>query len=112
VNVDAAANGRWGSRDSYGRWRVRVQRNHAALLLRIGHLVITEWSHSASSVSGTGRPYQQLAPKLYQRHYTGATLRRDADFDGAHMGAERGSGSRSLPSTYVTTPAFVSTYGS
>ncbi len=98
-NVDAAAQRQMGaSRDSYGRLDgYNVQRNHAALLLRIGHLVIADWSHNGKfRVWHLAGAFREFAPTLYQKRYTGEALRRVADFEGAHSGAENGSWQQKL----------------
>ncbi|MCP5352231.1 MAG: hypothetical protein H6926_03450 [Chromatiales bacterium] len=66
-----------------------VQALHAALIMRVGDLLITEWNHS-----GKYRAWfvdNPDAPKLYRRYYTRDQLVESPDFDGTHHGAEAGN---------------------
>lgn len=64
---------------------------HAVLILRIGDLVITEWSHT-----GKYRVWHednQSAPKFYKSKlpYSRNELVTNPDFDGSHHGAQNGN---------------------
>ena len=63
----------------YGRLEVGIQPNHSVLLLRIGSLVFSEWSHNGSlrafRVNAPG------APTLYQKTYNGRELRDAVSLD-------------------------------
>jgi hypothetical protein len=68
----------------YGRLEVSVQPNHSVLLLKIGSLVFSEWSHN-----GSLRAYEdgaRNAPALYQDSYNGRELREAESLD-FHEGA-------------------------
>jgi hypothetical protein len=60
---------------------------HSALLLNIGGVWITEWSHS-----GSYRVWDNdaLAPKPYKKHYSRDDLITNNDHEGAHHGNETG----------------------
>ena len=60
---------------------------HSALLLNIGGIWITEWSHS-----GSYRVWESesLAPKPYKKHYSREDLIENNDHEGAHHGNETG----------------------
>ena len=86
----------------YGKLEGGVQSNHSVLLLKIGSLVFTEWSHNGSL--RVHNEDDRNAPALYRDMYSGTDL-RDAgslDFhDGAndrpqlaHMGSDRGTWQR------------------
>lgn len=63
----------------YGRLEVAVQPNHSVLLLRIGSLVFSEWSHN-----GSLRAFEaddRRAPALYQDVYNGRELRDAVSLD-------------------------------
>jgi hypothetical protein len=65
-----------------------VKHYHAVLILKIGDLVITEWSHM-----GKYRVWHddnRNAPKFYLPEYTRNDLVTQPDFDGSHMGADYG----------------------
>ncbi|NBC13318.1 MAG: hypothetical protein GVY09_08230 [Gammaproteobacteria bacterium] len=73
-----------GSGDTYAVLKpgYNVQKNHSAIILRIGQLMITEWSHS-----GSFRAWRQDAsgcPKLYQSDYTRSKLVQTAEHTIAH----------------------------
>jgi hypothetical protein len=58
--------------------------DHAVLLLRIGDLVVADWSHN-----GTLRIWSERngsAPKLYASEYYATHLRQNSDFDQRHLG--------------------------
>ena len=66
-----------------------VKSVHAALVMRIGDLTITEWNHS-----GKYRVWhsdKQSAPAFYKVRYTKGQLMRDPDFEASHHGSENGS---------------------
>lgn len=59
-----------------------VQKNHSAIILRIGNLVISEWSHS-----GSFRAWMSDAPKcpkLYRQRYTRSELVTAPAYEVAH----------------------------
>jgi hypothetical protein len=59
-----------------------VKKNHSAIVLRIGNLVITEWSHS-----GSFRAWMSDAPpcpKLYKQSYSRGELVSDPAYEVAH----------------------------
>ena len=59
-----------------------VQQNHSAIIMRIGGLTITEWSHS-----GKFRAWRSDArrfPKFYKSAYSRSDLVQDAEFEIAH----------------------------
>lgn len=60
---------------------------HSALLLNIGGVWITEWSHS-----GSYRVWDNdsLAPKPYKKHYSRDDLIKNNDHEGAHHGNQTG----------------------
>lgn len=65
-----------------------VKPDHAVLVLKIGSLVISEWSHM-----GKYRLWHESspgAPVLYLGHYSRYDLTRQPDFEGSHMGAANG----------------------
>lgn len=66
-----------------------VLRNHSVLLMRLGTLMVAEWSHN-----GTCRLWLQgndTAPRLYRPEYRREELVNGADFEQIHHGAERGT---------------------
>ena len=80
-------------REDYGRLQrgQGVQKNHAVLILRIGQLLITDWSHNGkyriwNEGTASGRPI----PKPYRRTYSRQELVRDPDHGGSHHGSENG----------------------
>lgn len=72
--------------------------NHAVLLLRIGDLVITEWSHMGKFRSW--HVDNDNAPRFYRRSYRRGQVVHQPDFEGSHQGSESGSWQRKL-STYI-----------
>lgn len=63
----------------YSQLEGSVTSDQSVLLLKVGHLVFTEWSHN-----GSLRAYREddpRAPKLYQRDYYGADLRAAVSLD-------------------------------
>lgn len=87
-------------RKGYGRF-VRgggFQKNHAVLIMRIGHLVITEWSHSGKfRVWNEGQTGTE-PPWFYQPRYTREQLISEASYEGSHGGSEHGTWQRRLAS--------------
>lgn len=64
--------------------RTGIQQNHSAIIMRIGGMTITEWSHS-----GTFRAWldgNNAAPVFYQRSYSRADLVSEADDEQKHHG--------------------------
>jgi hypothetical protein len=79
---------------SFGKLRSSGDKKHSVLLMRIGDLVIAEWSHN-----GTCRVWasdSDAAPQLHGFDYTGAQLREDSDFDQRHQGSDTYAWQRSL----------------
>lgn len=75
---------------AYGQVRSgqNVQPNHAVLLLKVGDLTITEWSHVGKY--RIWRADNQAAPGFYRREYRRHDLVTDPDRDGSHHGSESG----------------------
>lgn len=63
-------------------------RSHSVLIMKIGSLVITEWSHI-----GKFRVWDtnNSSPVLYKKSYDRGSLVYGFDYEGAHMGSENGS---------------------
>lgn len=75
--------------EAYGRLErgPNVQPNHAVLILRIGQLLITDWSHNGMyRVWNLGGPNAQVAPQPYRRTYSRQQLVRNPDHEGRHSG--------------------------
>jgi hypothetical protein len=70
---------------------------HSVLIMRIGELIITEWSHS-----GSYRVWhsEQLAPVFYKKHYNRDDVIIASDLTGSHHGNERGGWQERL-STHI-----------
>jgi hypothetical protein len=62
--------------------------DHAVLLLRIGDLVIADWSHNGKLRAW--RSNNKRAPQFYLSAYGSYGLRVDSDFDISHMQADSG----------------------
>lgn len=72
---------------------------HAVLIMQIGSLIITEWSHAGKyRVWQEGNP---SAPRFYASEYRRIDLVTDPDFDGVHYSAERGGWQQTL-SGYIS----------
>lgn len=69
--------------------------NHSVLILRIGDLVITEWSHAGKYRVWDGNP---LAPKFYLNHYRRDDLVDNANHEASHHGNETGGWQERLES--------------
>lgn len=100
--LDHEASRRLGTRpEAYGRLKrgPNVQRNHAVLILRIGQLLITDWSHNGKyRIWDEGGLNAQVAPQPYLKSYTRDQLVRNPDHEGAHFGSESGSWQNRLAS--------------
>ncbi|MEJ5242384.1 MAG: EH signature domain-containing protein [Desulfomicrobiaceae bacterium] len=100
--VDYQARRRLGlQQESYGQLHPgqNVQHNHAVLILRIGHLLITDWSHNGMyRVWNEGEPNARLAPKPYQRYYQRSQLVQNPDYYGRHYSSENGGWQEKLAS--------------
>ncbi|AWN14249.1 EH signature domain-containing protein [Salinisphaera sp. LB1] len=71
-----------------------AQPSHAVLIMQIGDLVITEWSHSGKyRIWHLDSPN---APPFYRRSYSRGRLVREPELDGSHHHAEGGSWQRRL----------------
>lgn len=70
---------------------------HSVLVMKIGELIITEWSHS-----GSYRVWhsEQLAPKFYKKHYHRDDVIASSDHTGSHHGNETGGWQERL-STHI-----------
>lgn len=62
--------------------------NHSVLLLRIGNLVVADWSHNGKC--RVWREGDLHAPKLYQTRYEASDLRAATAFEVAHHGSSTG----------------------
>ncbi|RME57832.1 hypothetical protein D6779_07815 [Candidatus Parcubacteria bacterium] len=79
--------------DNYGVFKKGsgVASNHAALIIRIGPLLITEWSHNGKyRVWHEGKERSHPLPQIYKKEYTKSELVRQPDGEGAHHGSENG----------------------
>jgi hypothetical protein len=79
---------------SFGKLRSSGDKRHSVLLMRIGDLVIAEWSHNGTCRVWASDSY--AAPQLHGFDYTGAQLREDPDFDQRHQGSDTYAWQRSL----------------
>lgn len=71
-----------------------AQPSHAVLIMQIGDLVITEWSHTGKyRIWHLDSPN---APPFYRRSYSRRRLIREPELDGSHNHAEGGSWQRRL----------------
>lgn len=77
--------------NTYGKFErgSGVKSVHAALIMRIGELIITEWNHSGKY--RIWHSNQQEAPAFYQSHYSREDLVHNPDYEKAHSGAENGN---------------------
>ena len=76
--------------NAYGKFErgSGVKSVHAALIMRIGDLIITEWNHSGKyRIWNTD---QKSAPTFYKSHYSRKELVHHPDHEKAHHGAESG----------------------
>jgi hypothetical protein len=66
---------------------------HSSLIMKIGDLVITEWSHS-----GSYRAWHEFnnPPKFYRSQYTRNDLIKAPDFEGRHDGSQTGGWQKKL----------------
>ena len=79
-----------GESNAYGRFSrgSGVKSVHAALIMRIGDLVVTEWNHHGKyRVWLEGNPG---IPAFYQASYSRDNLVRSPTFEASHFGAEKG----------------------
>jgi hypothetical protein len=80
-------------RGNYGKLdRGSVLANHSVLLMKIGDLIIADWSHS-----GTCRIWRRddpMAPPYYQPEYSGNSLRTVAVDEIPHYGSKYGNWQR------------------
>jgi len=82
------------SAGSYGKLLpgVGVLRNHAVLVLRIGTLVVTDWSHTGKyRLWREEVEHAKQLPRLYRKRYSRSELVDAPDHEGVHYGAENGS---------------------
>lgn len=80
-----------GQGNAYGRLQHGglARKTHAVLIMRIGDLVISEWSHT-----GKYRVWHDdnaSAPRFYKQHYSRKDVTSNPDFDGSHHGARKGT---------------------
>lgn len=61
-----------------------VKKNHSAIIMRIGQLTITEWSHSGSFRAWL--PDAKRCPELYKSVYSRSDLVENATFERTHQG--------------------------
>ncbi|MEH6814017.1 MAG: EH signature domain-containing protein [Motiliproteus sp.] len=92
-NARAAASEFLGDKKSQYASLRAPDRKHSALMMKIGDLVITEWSHS-----GSYRAWHESnnPPHFYRSRYTRDDLIRLPDYQGAHQGSENGTWQRKL----------------
>jgi len=76
---------------SYGQLRGGdgARSDHAVLIMRVGGLVVTEWSHSAKV--RIWKASSPSMPKFYKRSYSRPDLVTGADYEKSHHGADRGT---------------------
>lgn len=81
---------------AYGQLRSgqNVKPNHAVLLLKVGELTISEWSHVGKY--RIWRPDNGSAPQFYRPEYRRPDLVTNPDRDGSHHGSESGNWQRKL----------------
>ncbi len=72
----------------------RVKANHAVLLLRIGGLVVTEWSHMGKY--RVWHPGNEHMPPFYRSRYRRDQLVWHPDFEGSHQSSETGNWQQKL----------------
>lgn len=60
--------------------------NHSVLMLQIGSLLVTDWSHNGSCRIWTNTAAQRLKFKMYEPEYWGTELRTRANLEKAHQG--------------------------
>jgi hypothetical protein len=72
----------------------QCQSNHCVLLLRIGNLVVADWSHNGKC--RVWRDRQRHAPLLYRKQYDAGDLRVGADIEVVHQQASAGGWQRKI----------------
>lgn len=70
---------------------------HSVLIMKIGDLILTEWSHSGSYRVWNSAQY---APAFYEKHYNREDVIANCDHTGAHHGNETGGWQERL-STHI-----------
>lgn len=70
---------------------------HSVLIMKIGDLILTEWSHSGSYRVWNSTQY---APTFYEKHYNREDVIANCDHTGAHHGNETGGWQEKL-STHI-----------
>ncbi|GAA6204270.1 EH signature domain-containing protein [Thalassotalea sp. SU-HH00458] len=70
---------------------------HSVLIMKIGDLILTEWSHSGSYRVWNSTQY---APAFYEKHYNRDDVIANCDHTGAHHGNETGGWQERL-STHI-----------
>ncbi len=70
---------------------------HSMLIMKIGDLILTEWSHSGSYRVWNSSQY---APAFYEKHYNREVVIANCDHTGAHHGNETGGWQEKL-STHI-----------
>lgn len=68
--------------------------SHSVLLLRIGNLVVADWSHNGKC--RIWRENDPFCPALYQRGYKAGALQKASDFEIAHHGSATGNWQRQI----------------
>lgn len=71
---------------------------HSVLIMKIGDLILTEWSHSGSYRVWNSAQY---APVFYEKHYNRDDVISNCDHSGAHHGNETGGWQQRL-STHIS----------
>lgn len=65
------------------------QSNHCVLLLRIGNLLVADWSHNGKC--RVWREGQRYAPRLYRNQYDAGDLKAGADIEVVHQQSSAGA---------------------
>lgn len=73
-----------------------ARNDQAVLVLRVGNLIIAEWSHSSKVRIWSDRG--SSGPQFYKQRYQRSDLVTGPDFEQAHHGAERGTWQRKVES--------------
>ena len=71
-----------------------AKKEHAVLMLRLGDLIVVEWSHTSKVRLWHENNSQK--PRLYKNSYNRLDLVYGNDFELAHQGAERGTWQKKL----------------
>lgn len=74
-----------------------ISANHSSLIMRIGGLIITEWSHNGRY--RLWQSYDSQAPRLYKATYVRGNLVTGAMLEESHAGSENGNWQHKLASS-------------